>query len=450
MSHRIRGLAERLFGIGGLSTLVLLWSAFSVPAEAAVSLRVEGRPATAPIQAFVRVTSAGQPVEGLTAADFAVRIDGVDVPLQGSSVTRPPAEDPDQHVSVVFVMDYTPSVLDAARPALEAAVNEFIDNMRVGDMAAIIKFNNDTGASVIIPFTGIDDGGPNDDALHAAVISDYPGRGSNILDAAILGVSQFTGVTLPDGPKAVILVTDGLDTSSTSKLADVIESANTESIPLFTIGVGTPGAEGEDVLENLAFDTGGQYFPAPTEQDISDAYASVSTLISTEYLITIPNTSITDCAEHELEVTVNGETDDVLFTRRTCDTEPDAFSFQSATNLKPGQSITSQPATISGIEVPAHISVLQGQYSIGCTSTFTRDPGEISDGQTVCIKLQASDQPGASKTATLTIGGVAGTFTGTTRASGGGGGGGGGGGSTGLPELLMLLGALGLVRRRAD
>jgi hypothetical protein len=302
---------------------------------------------------------------------------------------------------------------------------------------------------VIIPFTTIDDGGANDQALQDAVLSDYPGDGSNILDATNLGVEQFASATLPDGPKAVILVTDGIDTHSDSGADDVIGAANDESIPIFTIGVGDPNANATDLLTDLAFDTGGQYFPAPTEDDIADAYASVSTLISTEYLITINDTSITDCAEHELEVEVNGESNSVLFTRRICDTVPDAFSFATARNVNPGETVTSPAVTISGIEVPAHISVIQGQYSIGCNGTFTRDPGTISNGQTVCVRSQASNTAGATKTSTLTIGGVAGTFDVITRGGSGGGGGGGGGGSTGLPELLLLIGALALTRRKA-
>ncbi len=56
-------------------------------------------------------------------------------------------------------MDYTSSVLNVARAAMEAAVNEFIDAMNAGDQVAIIKFNNSTGANVIVGFTAIDDGG---------------------------------------------------------------------------------------------------------------------------------------------------------------------------------------------------------------------------------------------------------------------------------------------------
>jgi VWFA-related protein len=416
------------------------------PASANVFVRVEGRPQSAPIQAFVRVTDAnGDPVTGLTANDFTVKIDGATVALQ--SVTPPSGNDPNQHVSVVFVMDYTSSVLDVARDAMESAVNEFIDAMVPGDMAAIIKFNNDSGANVIVPFTVIDD---TDATLHAAVISDYPGDGSNILDATNLGVAQFDDGTLPAGPKAVILVTDGIDTHSSDSEEDVIGAAGSASVPIFTIGVGDPNQNALDLLGSLADDTGGEFFPAPTENDIADAYASVAALLTSEYLITIPETDITDCSEHALEVTVTGNAPvSKQFTRRQCDSAPDAFEFDDQTNVRTGSVNTSNTVTISGIEVPAHISVIQGTYSIGCNGTFTNDPGTISDGEDVCVRHTAAGQPSTARTTTLTIGGVAGTFTTTTRAdSGGGGGGGGGGGATGLPELLLGLGALFLGRRR--
>ena len=55
--------------------------------------------------------------------------------------------------------------------------------MNIGDYAAILTFNNSTGASVVQAFIEIDQG-VNNDALAAAVTAPpYPGNGSNILDA---------------------------------------------------------------------------------------------------------------------------------------------------------------------------------------------------------------------------------------------------------------------------
>jgi VWFA-related protein len=446
------GLAARFRAIAGLAILaVIVASTWAIPAFAAIDLRVEARPASEPIEAYVTVTDVdtGLPVEGLEAGDFTVRIDGDIVSI--NSLTLPPSQDPTQQVSVVFAMDYSESVKQVALAAMQQAVIDFATAMSDGDQIAIIKFNdtNPNRASVVLPFTTIDHG-PNNDAVAAAAVSPYDGDGTNILDALVLAVDQFVNPTppLPQGPKAIIVISDGGENRSTASESEVIATSNANGIPVFTIGVGDLDEPGRtELMDGLAGETGGQYYPTSNDQDIADAYASISLLLSNEYLISILN-GITDCADHELEVEVAGQAEpvSVTFTRRTCDTEPNPFSFTTLTGVRPTATATSNAVTITGIEVPAHISVIQGAYSIGCNGTFTRDPGEISAGQTVCVRHQASDQPSTSRTTTLTIGGVSGTFTSTTSASGGGGGG--GGGAAGLFELLLGLCLLLLGRRR--
>jgi VWFA-related protein len=433
-----------------LAPLALLAGLAAMPAQSAVDVRVEGRPASAPIQVYVRVTNGGIPVTNLTFTDFDVAVDGVAEVLTGNQFTQPQAVDPNQNVSVVFVMDYTSSVTNQFLAEMQTAVVNFIMAMEPGDMAAIIKFNETSGEQVIQAFTEIDDNSVNgnDKLLIGAVAAAYPGDGSNILDATLLGVQQFTAATLPPGPKAVILVSDGRDSDSDIGQNGVINAANDLSVPIFTIGIGNPQTRGLEILTALSGDTGGEYVDATGGGDIGAAYESVRLLLTGEYLIEIPN-GITDCAVHQLTVTVQGETVTTPFTRRTCNTAPNAFSFASQTNVAPSTAITSAPATISGIEAPAQVSVINGSYSIGCTATFTTDPGTINNGQTVCVQQISSGQSSTSKTTTLTVGGVAGTFTTTTRAQSGGGGGGGGGGASGLLELLLALGLVFMRRRLA-
>ena len=436
----------------GLTSLALLASIAASTAYAAVDVRVEGRPATAPIQVFVRVTNdVGVPITDLTYQDFEIVVDpdqgGVPEVLTEEQVTLPQSADPNQHVSVVFVMDYTSSVTTQFLDTMQTSVIDFVNAMEPGDMAAIIKFNNDSGAQVVQSFVEID-GGANNDLLEAAVLADFPGDGSNILDAAHLGVQQFASTSLPIGPKAVILVTDGRDSHSDDSQSEVIATASDNSIPIFTIGVGNPGDRGLGLLTGLADETGGVYFDATEgEADIAAAYEAVRVLLTGEYLIEIPN-SIGDCATHQLRVTVEGMTITVPFTRRTCNTTPDDFTFTAVTNVDPGEVVRSNTVTIEGIEAPAHVSVIQGSYSIGCTGTFTNDPGTIENGEEICVQQTAANQASTTKVTTLTIGGRAETFSTTTSAqSGGGGGGGGGGGTSGLFELLAGLTLL-LGRRR--
>ena len=414
-------------------------------ARADVEVRVEARPISDPIEAYVKVTDInGVSVPGLGSDDFRVFEDDVEIALDPADVTLPPAQGGAQQVSVVFVMDYSGTVQSTALEALETAVKTFIGNLQVGDEAAIVKFNQSRGVSVVQEFLAIDDG-VNEAALIAAVDTPYSGTGSPVLDALVAGLSQFATPphTLPAGPKALILVSDGGENQSTATESEVVELANANSVPVFTIGVGDTTQPGRtELMQGLGDQTGGVYYPPePGDAHIDEAYASISELLSNEYLITFAS-GITDCAEHELRVEVTGQTPvSTLFTRRTCDTEPNPFDFAAQTGVEPNETLVSAEETISGLEVPAHISVLQGAYSIGCNGTFTTDPSEIANGDTVCVEQQASGSFSTSKTTTLTIGGLAGTFTTTTRAdnNGGGGGGGGGGGSPWLARVAVAF-----------
>jgi VWFA-related protein len=272
-----------------------------------VDLRVEARPISAPIQAFVKVTDAnGAPVAGLNEGNFTVTLDGV--VIQQPDFTLPPAQNPSQRVSVVFAMDYSESVVANARAAMESAVTTFISTMKPGDFAAIIKFNrsNPLKASVVCPFTQID-GAAGTIALINAVTTDYPGNGTNLLDAIKVAIGQFTDhpALLPAGPKAVIVVTDGGENSSVTPEATVIINANAASIPIFTVGVGTILLP--DLMDRLAAETGGEFLPAPNDPAIAAAYVTISELLNNEYLLTIQS-SISDCGEHTLEVSVTGQT----------------------------------------------------------------------------------------------------------------------------------------------
>jgi len=440
--------------VKALPTALLLAAALlASPARASVELRVLAQPINQDIQALVIVTDAGVPVAGLTADDFSLRLDGI--PISASAFTRPPSQDSTQKVSVVFVMDYSSSVQTVARDATETAVKTFIDEMQDGDFAAIIKFNETLGATLVQEFTAIDDNsgaGVGTAALIAAVETDYPGNGSPVLNATYLGIDQFiTTNTLPPGPKSVIVVSDGGENGSDATQSDVVDYASGNSIPIFTIGVGdVTGAGGLVLLATPATETGGDYIPAPDNEAIADAYDDILALLSNEYQLTIPASAVTDCAEHTLEVTVAGPAPgsaSVTFER--CDTTPDPLIFTNQTGVATGATVTSSPITISGIDGPANIVVSEGEYSIGCGAddTFSTTPGTISNGQTVCVRHTAASAPSTDTTTTLTVGGVSGTFTSTTSATPPSSGGG-GGGALGIVELCLGLTALWCVRRR--
>jgi hypothetical protein len=98
------------------------------------------------------------------------------------------------------------------------------------------------------------------------------------------------------------------------------------------------------------------------------------------------------------------------------DTDPDPFTFTDQTGVALSALITSAPVTITGINADAPVSVTGGEYSVGCTATFTAVAGTVGPDQQVCVR-HTSAATGTTDTDTvLTVGGVSDTFTSTTEA----------------------------------
>lgn len=105
-----------------------------------------------------------------------------------------------------------------------------------------------------------------------------------------------------------------------------------------------------------------------------------------------------------------------VVTVTVADTVPAAFTFASQTDVAFSTVVTSAAATITGITTAVPISVAGGEYSVGCTGTFTSTAATITNGQTVCVRHTSAAVASTDTVTTLTIGGVAGTFTSTTAA----------------------------------
>ena len=290
--------------------VVLAAAIFAGPVLAAVDLRVESRPVSAPIAAYVTVTDAsGQPVGALSVSDFTVTLDGSPITLQPSDFSLPPAQNPDQRVSVVFVMDYSGSTGGAPRVAMREAVVSFVNAMTPGDYAAIVKFGASPtqDASVAQPFTEID-GAAGTSMLTSIAMAPYPSEGTNLYDAALVAIGHFSAppVALPAGPKAVIMLSDGRDNTSVATLDSVVSQASSAGIALFTIAVGNAGSVGQQVLNSLAARTGGTYISAPTDSAITAAYGTMASLLNNGYLLSFSST-ISDCNQHTLQVQVTGQ-----------------------------------------------------------------------------------------------------------------------------------------------
>lgn len=96
------------------------------------------------------------------------------------------------------------------------------------------------------------------------------------------------------------------------------------------------------------------------------------------------------------------------------DATPDAFYFNDLVDVEVSSEVTSAPITITGIDSPADISVVGGEYSIGCGGVFTGAAGHINNGETVCVRHTSAPVPGSARATNLTVGGITDTFTSRT------------------------------------
>jgi Ca-activated chloride channel homolog len=226
------------------------------------------------VTAYVSVTDqGGYPVTVLTEPNFSVTEAGVGLgnPTNVSFVsTTTPT------ISVAIVMDYSYSIskVQDNLDDMEESVANFVDQLKVGDEAEIIKFSDDF--DVVQAFTS------NKDLLKAAISSAYPDGVTDFYDAVYQAVDD-TAARSKDR-RAVIVITDGGNDFDTYTLADVINNANTKGVPIFTVGIGQVNSA---ILTQMADDTGGQFYEATTTDNLRTIYQQLANvLFDDQYILT--------------------------------------------------------------------------------------------------------------------------------------------------------------------
>ena len=97
------------------------------------------------------------------------------------------------------------------------------------------------------------------------------------------------------------------------------------------------------------------------------------------------------------------------------DTTPESFSFAALEEVALSSIQQSAAVIISGIQVAIPISVTNGEYSIGCSSSdFTSATGEIAPDESVCVRHTSSAVNLTETTTTLDVNGVTADFVSTT------------------------------------
>ena len=226
-----------------------------------------------PVAAVVR-DARGRIVGGLGADDFVVVDGGVRRPVMGFSEDRTAA------VSLAVLVDESGSMLGGrawARGFVSALVGELGATAVPGDRAALAGFAS--GVREIEPFTTdlgrVERGLDLTDAFGATAVHDA------IADAARRLVPL-------EGRRALVVVTDGLDTRSRLTIEEVSGIASTIDVPVYVVLVdrapgGGPAARAS--LADLARWTGGEAFGVTSAGAARAAASRIVSDVRHQYLI---------------------------------------------------------------------------------------------------------------------------------------------------------------------
>jgi len=211
------------------------------------------------VVAYVSVTDQSNfPVEGLQTADFTIT-EGVT--NLGSPTSADTVDIVTEPISIAIVMDNSSSMQDIDIAEMNEAAIDVVGKLAVDDQAEIIKF--DKTVSVVQSFT------TDNNLLITAINTPFVGSGTALYEA--LQQAVLDTESQPTERKAVIIITDGADTSSTTAtLTDVINAAQAKGIPIFVIALGNFDQNIIDnVLTPLANDTSGELYEAEVAQNFS-------------------------------------------------------------------------------------------------------------------------------------------------------------------------------------
>lgn len=214
---------------------------------------------------------AGASVGGLGREAFRVLEDGTEVAIEGFGTTA------DLPLSLGVVVDASGSMVEPF-PAVRRAVAGFARSLlRPQDAYFVMTFSFEPQVRL----------GWNADrgAIEPVLERVVPEGGTSLNDAVVRGLEQFRGRR---GRTALVVLTDGDDTTSRTAWDAALRYVKTARTPVFPIGFQLSRL---DVfvrrrLRELADVTGGEFFQAPKSGDLESVYASIDARLRSQYLLT--------------------------------------------------------------------------------------------------------------------------------------------------------------------
>jgi Ca-activated chloride channel family protein len=245
----------------------------------------------------------GDPVDGLSKADFELFEDGVPQTIEAFSTDA-------GALNIALVVDTSRSMRDTRIEAARKAAHAFLERMAPEDRAMILAFNEEL--EEVREWTS--SRGSLDKGLEAL----ETGGGTALYDALYGAASRLQSV---QGRKGMILLSDGRDESydglgpgSLRTFEEALEAVARSEVTLYTIGLGrnldremdfTGRHTLEELLERAAARTGGRSYFSSHPRQLKKVYEEVSRDLRHQYWLSYyPDLSRRDGKWREIELRV--------------------------------------------------------------------------------------------------------------------------------------------------
>jgi VWFA-related protein len=138
-----------------------------------------------------------------------------------------------------------------------------------------------TAQTTLLPFsTKVERAEPfsADKAALKARINKLEADGGTLLYDATYDALLTLEAARPEGKRAVVVLTDGVDEApgSRHRVEEIIDEAKRAGVPLYMLGLGRPGELNETVMKRMADETKGKYFHAGNQQELFKVFEDLS------------------------------------------------------------------------------------------------------------------------------------------------------------------------------
>ena len=217
----------------------------------------------------------GHYVKALKKSDFKIYEDGVEV-QQDMIASFSLHESP---YAAVVLLDSSGSMEERFSLARSAAIR-FLDGLRPEDVAAVYRF--DSKVERVQEFSGGRDLAPTAYAIRA--------KGMTTLNDAIVEASK-TLADRSEQRKAIVILSDGMDTSSKASSGKALESALAVGATIYAVDMasldiaGSTKRQSAASLKEFAEKTGGKFIATPGGPALRDAFSGIAEELGHQYTI---------------------------------------------------------------------------------------------------------------------------------------------------------------------